>query len=91
MGKVIIEVFLTLREKLGWSKKEVNFNENYIIFKHLLDYTNELKQYLIDEKGDMAKGYIILVNGRHIEFTGGLQTKLKDGDEIVIFPPSGGG
>ncbi|MEM2185230.1 MAG: MoaD family protein [Candidatus Methanomethylicia archaeon] len=91
MGKVTIEVFLTLREKLGWSKKEVNFNEDHTTFKQLLDYTEDLKQYLIDEKREMARGYIILVNGRHIEFTGGLQTTLKDGDEIVIFPPSGGG
>lgn len=91
MGKVTIEVFLTLKEKLGWNKREVNFNEDSITFKDILDYIKDLKQYLIDEKGNMSKGYIILINGRHIEFTGGLQSKLKNGDEIVIFPPSGGG
>lgn len=91
MSKVTIEIFLTLKDKLGWSKKEVFFNGDNITFRNILEYINNLKQYLIDENGNLARGFIILINGRHIEFTGKLETILKNGDEIVIFPPSGGG
>lgn len=34
---------------------------------------------------------VVLVNGRRIEFMGGLDTELKDSDEIVIASIIGGG
>ncbi len=33
----------------------------------------------------------LMVNGRDIVFLNGLQTSLKDGDEILILPPVAGG
>ncbi|MDH5201545.1 MAG: MoaD/ThiS family protein [Candidatus Bathyarchaeota archaeon] len=37
--------------------------------------------------GDLA----ILVNGRNIELLGGVETPLRDGDEVVILVPTSGG
>jgi molybdopterin converting factor small subunit len=34
---------------------------------------------------------VILVNGRRVEFSGGLNAVFKDNDEIVIMPIIGGG
>ncbi len=34
---------------------------------------------------------VVLVNGRRVEFVGGLNAALKDKDEIVIMPIIGGG
>ena len=51
----------------------------------------EVRKEIIDEKGDGGDHVAILKNGRHIQSLEGLSTKLEEGDEIVIVPPSGGG
>lgn len=42
-------------------------------------------------EGKLSSEIIILVNGRHINHSGGIHTKLKDEDEISIFPVVAGG
>ena len=46
---------------------------------------------LRDESGALLQGTIILVNGRNILHTGGLDTEVNDGDVLSLFPPGGGG
>jgi molybdopterin converting factor small subunit len=36
-------------------------------------------------------GVVVLVNGKRLEFVGGLNAALRDLDEIVIMPITGGG
>jgi len=91
LSRVLVEVFMDLKYKLGWSRKEIELHKENPTFKDLLDELKDLKSWLLNENNELARNFIILINGRHIEFTGGLKTTLKDGDEITIFPPSGGG
>lgn len=43
-------------------------------------------------EGDTISDRVIaLVNGRHIVRTGGVETPLKDGDTVAVFPIIGGG
>jgi molybdopterin synthase sulfur carrier subunit len=52
----------------------------------------ELKRSLIDQQlEDPRPNALILVNGREISVLDGLETKLKDGDEIVFVPVVHGG
>ena len=52
----------------------------------------ELKETLIHEElGDPRPNGLILVNGREISVMKGLNTSLKDGDEVVLVPVAHGG
>lgn len=90
MFKVTIEVFTTLREKLGWSKKELIISSSETTLKDVLDAVPDLKS-LIVEQDHLKRGFIVLVNGRHAELLGGLQAIVKNSDTVAVFPQSGGG
>lgn len=52
----------------------------------------ELKKALIDQQlQDPRISALILVNGREINVLDGLETRLKDGDELVLIPVVHGG
>lgn len=52
----------------------------------------KLKRSLIDQQlEDPRSNALMLVNGREISVLDGLETKLKDGDEIVLVPFVHGG
>ena len=50
-----------------------------------------LRKKFFDKNGQLFNHYIILVNGKNIKFLEGLETTLKDEDEVSIFLPVGGG
>ena len=52
----------------------------------------ELKRSLIDQQlDDPRSNTLVLVNGIEISVLEGLETRLKDGDEIVLVPVVHGG
>jgi len=87
--KVAIEFFATLREKFG-KRKEVILDSNPTTLRNVLSKVDGLLEE-IAENGNIKKMYKILLNGLNVEFLGGLNAKVKSGDEIYIFPPAGGG
>ena len=91
--KINVRVFGSLAPLLG-RKHTISLKEEAT----LKTLTNELAKksgqtrhnYFGDFKitgGDLA----ILINGRNIAMLNGLNTKLSDGDEVVILPPTAGG
>jgi molybdopterin synthase sulfur carrier subunit len=50
----------------------------------------ELKRSLIDQQLEKPNA-LVLVNGREISVLNGLETQLKDGDEVVLVPFVHGG
>jgi molybdopterin synthase sulfur carrier subunit len=62
------------------------------LVNELIKELPELKRSLIDQQlEDPRPNALILVNGREINVLNGLETKLKDGDEIVFVPVVHGG
>ena len=54
--------------------------------------SSEFKRALVDsELEDPRPNALILVNGKEISVLQGLETKVEDGDEIVLVPVSHGG
>ena len=46
---------------------------------------------LIVDKGNLREDVVILVNGKNILLSGGIDTPLSANDDVAIFPPVSGG
>lgn len=86
--KALIKVYLFLREKLGWDSKEVSLDCSEVKLVDLLNRVPDLMQLLADRG---IGEFIILLNGHNIRLLKGLETPVKDGDRLDIFPPAAGG
>lgn len=86
--RVKIRVYLDLALKLDWREKDVYVDGEYITLEELLRKLHELSDF-IDE--GFTERFIVLVNGINVRLSGELETRVKDGDVIDIFPPAGGG
>jgi len=70
-------------------KKTISLRE---VITRIVDEQPKLKRALIDpELDDPRTNALILVNGKEISVLQGLNTKIKDGDELVLIPVVHGG
>lgn len=87
---VKVKFFGILRDRVG--KKEIDL-EDFDKIKDLIESLDEkygLKEMLIEN--EKLRPYVnILVNGENIRFKDGLDTKVKSGDQIALFPAAAGG
>lgn len=93
--KVVVRFFTTLREITGKKEEQMEFSKsasvNIVLKKLSENYGADFNDYMFDELGDVRGHLEILVNGRSVTTLSGLRTKLKDGDQVAILPPVGGG
>lgn len=87
--------FFTLL-KLYLKISEIDIDAQKISIRNLLFLVNEKVEKnfihkLIDEDSNLLLGTIILLNGRNIHHLEKLDTIVKSGDEVALFPPGGGG
>jgi len=87
--RVKIEFFATLRERFG-KCVELELEGSEAPLSEVLGRISGLLEE-VSEAGELKPMYKVLVNGINVEFLKGLKTTVKDGDEISIFPPAGGG
>lgn len=90
--------FTTLRELTGKREETLRFrNTEEATIKAALNKLAErhgksFADYVYDRKTGEVKSFLqFLVNGRSTSTSGGLETKLSDGDVLAIIPPVGGG
>ncbi len=93
---MIITRFLgALRHVAGAGEITLNVKGAISVKEMLKEIARELpalKHSLNDQKPEELKSNaLILVNGREISVLDGLETKLKDGDELVLVPVVHGG
>ncbi|MEM3506046.1 MAG: ubiquitin-like small modifier protein 1 [Candidatus Bathyarchaeia archaeon] len=92
MPEVIVKLYTSLREIAGEKETKVNAETIKEVLKILSEkYGNEFKNHLLDENGNLKPFFHIMVNGRKMGLLDGVETRLKDGDVLDIFPPVGGG
>ena len=92
--KVEVKFFTRLREITGKKVEKIQLQESITIngLIRLLGkrYGENFREYIYDK--EKVQDYLsILVNGKNINKLFGLETKLHEGDLIVILPPVGGG
>ncbi len=61
-----------------------------LISKLDADYDGYFSHKLL-EAGEISPGSIILINGHNVIHLNGLNSIIKDGDIVTLFPPSAGG
>jgi len=62
------------------------------VIREIIEVTPKLKKTLTSpELEDPRPNTLIIVNGKEISVLNGLETEIKDGDEIVLVPVTHGG
>ena len=90
---VTVRFFATLRELFGDEEVVVAVTRASDVAR-LLDAICDSplqERGLRQESGGLRKDIVLLVNGRNVAFLGGIDARLKEGDEVAIFPPVYGG
>jgi molybdopterin synthase sulfur carrier subunit len=92
---VIVKFLGALRHVSGAGELALDIKGDISIKELMNEIVREisaLKRNLIDQqREDLRSNALILVNGREISVLNGLETNLKDGDEIVFVPVVHGG
>jgi molybdopterin synthase sulfur carrier subunit len=87
-----VGAFRSISGKSKFTLKLVNVVSLREVLRKIVEKLPRLKRVLIDpELEDPRPSTLILVNGKEISVLNGLDTMLKDGDEVVFVPVVHGG
>ena len=86
MMKVKVRFLQELYQLAGKHEIEYELPEGSTVRELLEILPENVKKTILDEKGEVRYPAEIAVNGRRIEFLEGLNTKLNDGDVVVVSP-----
>ncbi len=100
--KIVVKPYLFLRDILGFTGREIDLpdegektvEELLSVLRHsyqLPDRVDIAQGQLILFEGSRPVGLVMLINGRNIGKLNGLDTLLKEGDQVTLFPPAAGG
>ncbi len=89
-----VKFYSLFRLSLKTSGVEYEIDESITLKELISRLDNEFDNYFSEkllESGEITPGSIILLNGKNILHLNDLNTKINDGDQITLFPPSAGG
>jgi len=90
--RIGVQFFATFRDIFGTKAMEVTVKSGISIGELLgLIFNTQERRKKIFDNGKVKPYIIILKNGRHIQHLDGVETELKEGDKVSIFPPIAGG
>jgi len=93
--RVKVKFFTTLREIVGKKEEQIELSRSVTVEALLRQlsktYGKDFEDYVYDELRNVRGHLHFLVNGKSISTLQGFKTKLREGDQIAILPPVGGG
>jgi len=91
--KVKVKFFAAFRELFGVAEREVELNGKASVrdLLNALCDSNECRQKLFDEAGEIRRDVKMLRKGKRVQFLSEIDSELEDGDIISMFPPLFGG
>jgi len=93
--RVKVRFFTTLREIVGKREEQIEFSQAVTVEELLKQlsrkYGERFQDYVYDEKGKVRNHLQFLINGKSTTTLQGFKTRLREGDQIAILPPVGGG
>ncbi|TFG28327.1 MoaD/ThiS family protein [Candidatus Thorarchaeota archaeon] len=91
---VFVQFYAHLRDLLEKREKiEIELDHNATV-SQLLDVLildEKIREHLFDDAQKLNSEITVLINGREIKFLEGIDTVLKEGDSVSIFPMVAGG
>lgn len=91
MARVTVAVYTTLRDKLGFSRKEFKGKNLGEIIKDICSMKKGIRNILLEEDGRVKNHFVLTLNSEVIDTSKLEKIKVKDGDIFHIFPPVSGG
>ncbi|MFB0562591.1 MAG: MoaD/ThiS family protein [Candidatus Lokiarchaeia archaeon] len=92
--KVKVRALSSLKYVAKNSKMSFNIDDGATVrslLNSILEVDEKLFNAILDHEGELNSGIIILVNERDIDVLQGLDTKLNDGDDVVLLSAVHGG
>lgn len=86
----VVKLYANLRKIAGVRETEAVGDTVFLILEDLAVRFPELISKVL-ENGRLRTHVVVTVNGHNIGTLNGLQTQIKDADQIAIFPPIAGG
>ncbi len=95
MPRITVLFLATLYEKTRMYKLTLETPGGEASVRSILSRVLEQYPGLREDLGEnlelVGEEVQVLVNGRNIEFLEGLETRVRDGDVVVLIPPAAGG
>jgi len=93
--KITVHFLGNIREIAGTREQAFEISDptvDGLVERMAREYGDDFKRTLINTStGKISSSVVVALNGVDIEALKGLDTNLKDGDVIAIFPPVAGG
>ena len=91
--KLKIKLLKPFSDAVGQSELEIDFDGSILddLLKNLTDKYSGLKKEFYTETGKLTDYIVIFVNDKPISALNGINTKLKNNNEILFFIPVSGG
>ena len=90
MPKINVRLFANFREFTKTGELEIEGNTVRDVLEIICSKYPGLETILFKD-GNLVPYFNIFLNGENVPGSGGLDSSLKSGDEIAIFPPVSGG
>ena len=91
MPRISVKMFATVREAAGTSECVLEADDLADLVSKLRRNLGPALSKILDQLDSDPDGLVILVNGLNVERRSRTTVKLRDGDDVAVFPPVSGG